>query len=106
MIWLWIGVAGAWNIVDQSGACTGCGCWSHEILLTTRVGVMRTTPDIESWERDARFPPDTKRVATWAIKTESGDVRSGAWGAPPTQALGNRCLREKIGSAISAIGCL
>ena len=43
---------------------------SHEILLTTRVGVMRTTPDIQSWTRDLCLPPDTKRIATWAIETE------------------------------------
>ena len=78
---------------------------SHEILLTTRVGVMKNTPLLEAWQRDARFPPDTKRVATWSVVTESGEVRSGAWGAPPTQlweidALGKRLVQQHPQSVV------
>ena len=107
MILLWVGLAGAWSIVGpERGHVLDVDVGSHEILLTTRVGVMKTTPDMDSWERDARFPPDTKRVATWSVATESGGVRSGAWGAPPTQlwevnALGKRLVQQYPQSVVS-----
>ena len=58
-------MANAWTIIGpERGHVLDVDVGSHEILVTTRVGVMKATPSIESWERDARFPPDTKRVAT------------------------------------------
>ena len=106
-MWLWIGLAGAWNIVGpERGHVLDVDVGSHEILLTTRVGVMKTTPNVDRWERDARFPPDTKRVATWSTSTDSGEVRSGAWGAPPTQlweidALGKRLVQQHPQSVVA-----
>ena len=47
-----------------------------EVVVATRVGVMRADPGLERWERDTRFPFDTKRVTLWD---------DGAWGAPPGQ---------------------
>lgn len=107
MIWLWVNIASAWTIVGpERGHVLDVDVAEHEILLTTRVGVMKTTPSIESWERDARFPPDTKRVATWSVETESGELRSGAWGAPPTQlwevnALGKRLVQQNPQSVVT-----
>ena len=107
MIWLWMNIASAWTIVGpERGHVLDVDVGEHEILLTTRVGVMKTTPDIASWERDARFPPDTKRVATWSLETETGDIRSGAWGAPPTQlweinALGKRLVQQHPQSVVT-----
>ena len=42
-----------------------------EVVVATRVGVMRADPGLERWERDTRFPFDTKRVTLWD---------DGAWG--------------------------
>lgn len=98
MIWLWSTVAWGWNIVGpERGHVLDVDVGLKEILLTTRVGVMRTTPDVSTWERDGRFPPDTKRVATWS---------DGAWGAPPTQlweinALGKRLVQQHPQSVVS-----
>ena len=98
MIWLWSTVAWGWNIVGpERGHVLDVDVGPKEILLTTRVGVMRTTPDVSTWARDGRFPPDTKRVATWA---------EGAWGAPPTQlweinALGKRLVQQHPQSVVS-----
>ena len=44
-------------------------------------------------------------VATWSVTTESGDVKSGAWGAPPTQlweidALGKRLVQQHPQSVV------
>ena len=106
-MWLWIGLANAWNIAGpERGHVLDVDVASHEILLTTRVGVMKSTPALDSWERDARFPPDTKRVATWSTTTEMGDIKSGAWGAPPTQlweidALGKRLVQQHPQSVVS-----
>lgn len=100
MIWLWMNIASAWEIVGpERGHVLDVDVGREEILLTTRVGVMRTTPSIESWERDDRFPPDTKRVATWA---------NGAWGAPPTQlweinALGKRLVQQNPQSIVATL---
>ena len=47
-----------------------------EVVVATRVGVMRADPELGLWERDTRFPYDTKRVTLWD---------DGAWGAPPGQ---------------------
>ena len=76
MIW-WIANAAAWTVVGpERGQVLDIAMGPQEVLVTTRVGVLRTTPDSFEWQRDDRFPPDTKRVATWS---------GGAWGSPPSQ---------------------
>ena len=98
MIWMWTSVVWAWSVVGpERGHVLDVDVGTEEILLTTRVGVMRSTPTLDSWERDARFPPDTKRVATW---------NGGAWGAPPTQlweinALGKRLVQQNPQSVVT-----
>ena len=73
----WIASAAAWTVVGpERGQVLDIAMGPTEILVTTRVGVLRTDPTTFEWERDSRFPPDTKRVATWS---------GGAWGSPPSQ---------------------
>ena len=44
-MWLWIGLANAWNIAGpERGHVLDVDVASHEILLTTRVGVMKSIP--------------------------------------------------------------
>ena len=98
MILMWTSAVWAWSVVGpERGHVLDVDVGTEEILLTTRVGVMRSTPTLDSWERDARFPPDTKRVATW---------KGGAWGAPPTQlweinALGKRLVQQNPQSVVT-----
>jgi len=98
MIWMLSSAVWAWSVVGpERGHVLDVDVGTEEILLTTRVGVMRSTPTLDSWERDARFPPDTKRVATW---------KGGAWGAPPTQlweinALGKRLVQQNPQSVVT-----
>ena len=70
-------VALAWEVIGpERGHVLDADVGEKEVLVTTRVGVMRAPSDVMYWERDSRFPPDTKRVAVWD---------KGAWAAPPTQ---------------------
>ena len=98
MIWMLSSAVWAWSVVGpERGHVLDVDVGRTEVLLTTRVGVMRSTPTLDSWERDARFPPDTKRVATW---------KGGAWGAPPTQlweinALGKRLVQQNPQSVVT-----
>ena len=70
-----ISMAFAWQISGpERGHVLDADVGEHEILVTTRVGVMRADPKIMLWERDPRFPPETKRVSVW---------KKGAWAAPP-----------------------
>ena len=67
----------AWQISGpERGHVLDADVGTHEVLVTTRVGVMRSDLQLSNWERDPRFPPETKRVAVWD---------KGAWAAPPTQ---------------------
>jgi hypothetical protein len=98
MIWMLSSAVWAWSVVGpERGHVLDVDVGRTEVLLTTRVGVMRSTPTLNTWERDARFPPDTKRVATW---------KGGAWGAPPTQlweinALGKRLVQQNPQSVVT-----
>ena len=72
-----IGLLWGWEVVGpERGHVLDADVGQQEVLVTTRVGVMRSSPSLTQWERDSRFPPDTKRVAVWD---------GGAWAAPPTQ---------------------
>ena len=72
-----IGLLWGWEVVGpERGHVLDADVGTEEVLVTTRVGVMRSSISLEQWERDSRFPPDTKRVAVW---------NDGAWAAPPTQ---------------------
>ena len=44
------------------------------VYVSTRVGVLRASHRMDDWERDNRFPPDTKMFDVW---------KEGAWAAPP-----------------------
>ncbi len=76
-MWFLMSSALAWTIVGpERGHILDVDVGVDEVLVTTRVGVMRSSKRDFKWSRDSRFPPDTKRIATWS---------GGAWGAPPTQ---------------------
>ena len=85
--------------------CVGCRyCFTRDFIDHSCRGDEEYT-FTGSMARDARFPPDTKRVATWSVVTESGAVKSGAWGAPPTQlweidALGKRLVQQHPQSVV------
>ena len=77
MILFMLAQAWEWQIAGpKSGHVLDADIGEEEVLVTTRVGVMRADPQLTKWERDPRFPPETKRVAVW---------NKGAWAAPPTQ---------------------
>jgi len=57
------------HVLDASAA-------GQTVLVATRVGVLRAGPDLDRWERDPRFPRDTRRVAALPD--------GGAWATPGT----------------------
>jgi hypothetical protein len=74
---IFLSLALSWEIIGpERGHVLDADIGNYDALVTTRVGVMKSSLDLTSWERDSRFPPDTKRVAVWD---------NGAWAAPPTQ---------------------
>lgn len=77
MFFSFVSMVFAWQISGpERGHVVDADVGENEVLVTTRVGVMRADAQLTLWERDSRFPPETKRVAVW---------EKGAWAAPPTQ---------------------
>jgi hypothetical protein len=77
MQWLWLFVWSAWGWVEmgpEKGHILDASVYENRIYVTTRVGVLRASRALNDWERDSRFPPDTKVVGAW---------KEGVWAAPP-----------------------
>lgn len=78
---LWCSVGFAWQIIGpQRGHVLDVDISREEMLVSTRVGVMRSDKYDIVWTRDDRFPPDTKVLSNW-----SNEDSSGAWASVPTQ---------------------
>jgi hypothetical protein len=72
----WAGPASWRPVGPERGHVVDASTLSGELLVATRVGVMRADNASSAWERDPRFPEGTRRLAGW---------KRGAWAAPPGQ---------------------
>ena len=91
-MWLWIGLANAWNIAGpERGHVLDVDVASHEILLTTRVGVMRTTPDTEVM--DKRCSISTRYQTSGDMGYRDRIRRRAFWsmGCSSNATLGDKC---------------
>jgi hypothetical protein len=63
-------------IGPERGHVVDASTQSGDLLVATRVGVLRADSWDSDWQRDPRFPEGTRRLAGW---------KNGAWAAPPGQ---------------------
>lgn len=67
--------ADGWQAVGpERGHVLDASAAGEVVLVATRVGVLRSGPELSGWERDTRFPRDTRRVAALPD--------GGAWATP------------------------
>ena len=75
MLLLFLWNAWAWvEMGPQKGHIIDAAVHENSVYVSTRVGVLRASQSLNDWERDPRFPPDTKVLGAW---------REGVWAAPP-----------------------
>ncbi|MEC7987459.1 MAG: hypothetical protein VX278_19980 [Myxococcota bacterium] len=87
MLWCLISQIWAWAPMGpERGHVLDSSVVGERVYVTTRVGVMYASLAMDDWERDSRFPPDTKVIGAW---------KDGVWAAPPGQLweVGKRPMR-------------
>ena len=70
-----LGSVQAWTEMGpEKGHIIDAAVYENRVYVSTRVGVLRASMTLDDWQRDSRFPPDTKILSV---------AKGGTWAAPP-----------------------